>query len=78
MRVLYGQKCDHADLLPAVPSVTTLNFSVTTISCTPAFRCLKNLPPPPELTATSRACLQGIQHPVSPPYVRAQHTQQFR
>ena len=46
MRSLYGQKCDHADLLPAVPSVTTLNFrrppsvttfnfSVTTLSCTP-------------------------------------------
>jgi len=46
MRILYGQKCDHADLLPAVPSVTTLNFrrppsvttfnfSVTTLSCTP-------------------------------------------
>ena len=49
MRVLYGQKCDHADLLPAVPSVTTLNFrrppsvttfnfSVTLPSCTPQHR----------------------------------------
>ena len=46
MRILYGQKYNHADLLPAVPSVTTLNFrrppsvttfnfSVTTLSCTP-------------------------------------------
>jgi hypothetical protein len=26
MRVLYRQKCNHADLLPAVLSVTTLNF----------------------------------------------------
>ena len=48
MRSLYRQKCDHADLLPAVPSVTTLNFrrppsvttlnfSVTMLSCTPHF-----------------------------------------
>jgi hypothetical protein len=46
MRILYRQKYNHADLLPAVPSVTTLNFrrplsvttfnfSVTTLSYTP-------------------------------------------
>ena len=46
MRVLYRQKCNYANLLPAVPSVTTLNFrrppsvttfnfSITTLSCNP-------------------------------------------
>ena len=35
MRVLFGQKCSTADLLPVAPSVTTPSFSVTTPSCTP-------------------------------------------
>ena len=75
MRILYRQKCDHADLLPAVPSVTTLNFrrppsvttfnfSVTTLSCTPV-RTTLNFWTTPSFLRTTPSCKPSDAHKLS-------------